>query len=79
MEALRALQFGITGYRKFTKWSKPLPPLQGTLSGQNYVITGANSGIGLEAAKFAAQKEANVYLVCRNKQRGTNAVDLIKK
>ena len=73
------MQFGITGYKNFTKWSKPLPPLQGTLTGKNIVITGANSGIGLEAAKFAASKEGKVFLVCRNEKRGSEAVDLIQK
>ena len=42
------------------------------------MITGANSGIGFEAAKFAAQRGAKVYLVCRNPERGEKAVNQIK-
>lgn len=51
MEAIRAVQFIVTGSRNFTKWKQPLPPLEGDLKGLNYVITGANSGIGFQAAK----------------------------
>jgi hypothetical protein len=46
MEAFRTFQFGLTGYLNFTKWSKPLPTLEGSLKGKKYVVTGANSGIG---------------------------------
>lgn len=44
------------------------------LSGKNYVVTGANSGIGLFAARHFAALGANVALVCRNEQRGREAV-----
>jgi dehydrogenase/reductase SDR family protein 12 len=37
------------------------------MTGKNFVITGANSGIGFAAAKKMAQLNATVYLVCRNK------------
>ena len=47
---------------------------QATLSGKNYVVTGANSGIGLFSARRFAQLGANVALVCRNEQRGREAV-----
>jgi dehydrogenase/reductase SDR family protein 12 len=73
MNGLRKLQFMIKGYFNFTKRSEPLPPLEGTLEGQNFVITGANSGIGYAAAKEAAARKANVYLVCRDQQRGEAA------
>ena len=46
MHALRSVQFLIKGKMNFTKRDKPLPPLEGTLEGKKYVITGANSGIG---------------------------------
>ena len=47
---------------------------QTALSGKNYVVTGANSGIGLFSARRFAQLGANVALVCRNEQRGSEAV-----
>ena len=47
---------------------------QAALSGKNYVVTGANSGIGLFSARRFAQLGANVALVCRNEQRGREAV-----
>jgi NAD(P)-dependent dehydrogenase (short-subunit alcohol dehydrogenase family) len=45
------------------------------LRGKNYVVTGANSGIGLFAARRFAQLGANVALVCRSEQRGREAVE----
>ena len=74
MHGLRTLQFMIKGYRNFTKNDKKLPALEGNLEGKNVIVTGANSGIGYEAAKFAALKNANVYLVCRSKERGEAAL-----
>lgn len=49
-----------------------------TLNGKNYVVTGANSGIGFFAARHFAELGANVALVCRNEQRGRDAVAKIK-
>ena len=50
MNAIRKLQFMIKGYCDFTKRKEPLSPLEGTLNGKTFVITGANSGIGFSAA-----------------------------
>ncbi|MFT5843649.1 MAG: NAD(P)-dependent dehydrogenase (short-subunit alcohol dehydrogenase family) [Pseudohongiellaceae bacterium] len=47
---------------------------QAALSGKNYVVTGANSGIGLFSARHFAQLGANVALVCRSELRGREAV-----
>jgi len=37
------------------------------------VITGANSGIGKELAKYVAAKNANLYMLCRSKERAEKA------
>ena len=41
------------------------------LSGKTAVITGANSGIGLEAAKALAAKGAHIVMACRNVDKAT--------
>lgn len=50
-----------------------------TLSGRNCLITGASSGLGLAVSKEFANKGANTILLCRNKEKGENAVLEIKK
>ncbi|KAG9278278.1 dehydrogenase/reductase SDR family member 12 [Astyanax mexicanus] len=41
--------------------------------GRSFMITGANSGIGKEAAMAIAKKGGTVHLVCRNKERAEAA------
>jgi NAD(P)-dependent dehydrogenase (short-subunit alcohol dehydrogenase family) len=43
------------------------------LSGKTAIVTGANSGIGLEAAKVLAEKRADVVLACRSVDKGEEA------
>jgi NAD(P)-dependent dehydrogenase (short-subunit alcohol dehydrogenase family) len=47
-------------------------------AGKTIVITGANSGIGYEAALQLAGKGAHVVLACRDRARGQGAIDAIK-
>lgn len=50
-----------------------------TFSGKNCMITGANSGLGFAVSRKLASKGANTILVCRNKEKGENALLEIKK
>lgn len=43
------------------------------LSEKCVVVTGANSGLGKQMATYAASKGANVYMVCRSKERADKA------
>ena len=47
--------------------------------GKTILITGANSGLGLEAAKVLSSKGAHVIMTARNLKSGNEAISLIKK
>src|SRR4051812_2039887 len=47
--------------------------------GRTAVITGANSGIGLEAARELARAGAHVVMACRDTTKGGAAADAIRK
>ncbi len=49
------------------------------MKGKNVVITGGNSGIGLEAAVAIASVGASVWIVSRDERRGRDAVETIRK
>ncbi|OQR83746.1 short-chain dehydrogenase [Achlya hypogyna] len=48
------------------------------LHGKVAVVTGANSGIGLETARQLAQMGAHVVFACRSKERAEEAMDSVR-
>ncbi|WP_290538120.1 oxidoreductase [Alcanivorax sp.] len=49
------------------------PAMMPDLSGKTILVTGANSGIGLEAVKLFAGKNAEVIMACRNVEKANAA------
>ena len=47
--------------------------MQKNLTNKTIIITGSNSGLGLEAAKKFADLGNTVVLACRNAESGRNA------
>jgi len=56
-----------------------MPTLNTSMQGKVCIVTGANSGIGKATALGLAQMGATVVMVCRNKVKGEEAQNEIKK
>src|SRR5438874_13835224 len=53
-----------------SKWTpRQIPPQQGRLA----IVTGANSGIGYQTARYMSRAGATVILACRNQEKGEAA------
>mmetsp|Transcript_9877 Transcript_9877/g.24673 ORF Transcript_9877/g.24673 Transcript_9877/m.24673 type:complete len:325 (-) Transcript_9877:380-1354(-) len=48
------------------------------LDGKVCLVTGANQGLGLQTSEELAARGAHLYMVCRNAQRGQEAVEAVK-
>jgi NAD(P)-dependent dehydrogenase (short-subunit alcohol dehydrogenase family) len=55
------------------------PDLDVELSGKVCLVTGANSGLGYEAAAALARRGAQVWMLCRHRQRGLAAQAALKR
>ncbi|XP_060806024.1 retinol dehydrogenase 12-like [Amyelois transitella] len=49
------------------------------LTGKIAIVTGANTGIGFQTARNLAKRHAKVILACRDKTKGTRAVNMIRR
>ncbi|HEX5660456.1 MAG TPA: oxidoreductase [Polyangiales bacterium] len=58
-----------------TRWTAEDIP---KLDGKNFLITGANSGLGLESAKALARHGAHVVLACRTLAKAKAAAEVIR-
>lgn len=60
----------------FSDWHPSQLP---DLSGKTYVITGANSGIGFEAARMLSEAGGDVIIACRNQSKALEAKSQLEK
>ncbi|MBC8187474.1 MAG: SDR family NAD(P)-dependent oxidoreductase [Proteobacteria bacterium] len=70
--------FDRTGFR-IHSLSFDADDLDVDLSGRRCLVTGANSGIGYETALAMADLGADVVLLCRNEERGVEALERIRE
>ncbi|GBP27793.1 Retinol dehydrogenase 14 [Eumeta japonica] len=68
---------GLVRKLRSRKWGKCISNT--CLRGKTYLITGANSGIGLETAKALARRKARVIFACRNMESAKKAIAEIRK
>lgn len=61
---------------KYLKW---LNKNTQDMEGKTVIITGANSGIGFEAAKYLAYLHATIIFACRNEKRANAAIEKLKQ
>ena len=54
-------------------------PIAADLKGKTCIVTGANAGIGREAARELARMGADVVLACRSEERGRAALEQLQK
>jgi len=57
------------------QWGRPVPLVTEDLTGKVVLVTGANTGLGFEAAKhFASMNPEKLIIACRNEAKGKQAV-----
>ena len=57
------------------QWARPVPLVTRDLTGKVVLITGANVGLGFEAAKhFASMNPERLIIACRSEAKGNQAI-----
>ncbi|EFC36644.1 predicted protein [Naegleria gruberi] len=89
MSTLRALLLGVYGYWNYTKAgferrlgstiSDESVKNVGTMTNKVCIVTGANSGLGYQTSIDLAKRGCTLHLLCRNEERGKEAVQNIIK
>ncbi|MEW5304088.1 MAG: hypothetical protein WDW36_006722 [Sanguina aurantia] len=69
--------FGKQGYEQASK-NFDQSILNRRLDGRSVMVTGANQGLGLKTCEELAKRGCTLYMVCRNAQRGEEAVQAVR-
>eukprot|EP00887_Chlorella_sp_A99_P001207 scaffold14.g1207.t1 len=83
---LRSTIFLVKGVNEFTrggyqKASAGFDPavMARDLRGRHCMVTGANQGLGFQTSVELARRGATLYMVCRNEERGKEAVERVRE
>ena len=78
LDASILFSFDRNGYRRHAR-SFATGDLAVDLAGRVCLVTGANSGIGLETSLALAGRGATVWMVCRDRRRGHKALEEVRR
>lgn len=70
--------FGKAGFVMRARYFEP-SALDVDMTGRVCLVTGANTGLGYATAKALAARGATLYLLCRNQERGTAALERLRE
>lgn len=70
--------YGKSGYERASKGFDP-KALDVNLNDQVAIVTGSNSGLGLETSYELAKRGAKVYMLCRDMTKGFAAIEELKQ